>query len=143
MAALQRKLLICMVISCSLQFAQFLGELFYLKKKLPSLKLGVFGNKTRNKKIIMKYSFIAVSLLLLGCSHQQSNTNYPTASSYTAPAQEDNFSKAGDLAADGSRWVWDHAVAGYQKVTSEEYQKMYTDWYNAAEKAVKEYSDKK
>lgn len=82
----------------------------------------------------MKYSFVIISLLLIGCSHQQPQVNY-SQPVYVMPPEKDNFDKAGQYAADTSRCVWDHASEGYKKVTSEEYKKMYYDWYDSAKRA--------
>lgn len=87
----------------------------------------------------MKYSIILIlALTSMGCTHQVAPVqSVPQQIVYVyPPPPKDNFDKAGQAAADSSRWIWDKAGDLYRKVTSEEYKKMYAEWYASAKRGI-------
>lgn len=85
---------------------------------------------------------VVVVLLASGCAHNVQPAMAPSAEVQPLPRKcegpscEDNFDKAGNYVARGSRWVWDETKQGWQYVTSEEMQKKYSDAWQATKDAA-------
>jgi hypothetical protein len=86
---------------------------------------------------VKKLFIIAVVALVSGCAHSSAPPATPYQEVQPLPRKEDNFDKAGDAVATGSRWVWDESKQAWQFVSSEEMQANYRKAWEATKEAAK------